>query len=459
MSNCFKNRIVQYAFCVGIIFVCLVSCKVGTPYERKSENLPQSYKYDFPKDSAMTNLSWWELYNDTVLVQLIDSALLYNKDIKIAISRIEQASIYMDLARADFYPQVNYGVQASSNKVSSSSSFNNAITPVVSASYTVDLWHRIKTLNDIALQNYYSSVEAYKALNISLITTVATAYISLRDIDNRLIISEKTAQNFQDNLDVMQARYNAGIISEVDLSQAKIQLSEAKTAIEVFKRLRGQTENGLSILLGRPPGTIPRGLPIYEQLAVPKIPVGIPSEILNRRPDILLAENQLHAQTLAIGVAEALQYPSLTINANLGAQLLNPTALFADLGTQLFGPLFNGGRIKANISLEQEKTKQAYFNYQNTYLKALKEVEDALIASETYKREYLLRNDQRELATKAAQLSWVRYDGGLTSYLEVLNLQSSQFSAELDASAAYTQEILSLIQLYEALGGGWNTEQ
>jgi len=188
---------------------------------------------------------------------------------------------------------------------------------------------------------------------------------------------------------------------------------------------------------------------------LPEVPTGIPSELISRRPDVLEAERKLEAQTIRIGAAEALQYPSLTISLDLGASLLNPVTFFADLGAQLFGPLYNGGKIKKGIELEKVRTERLLNNYQLSYLTAIKEVEDAMIAQSTYNKEHSLRNEQMELATKAAQLAWVRYDGGLTSYLEVLTLQSSQFSAELKASAALQQELQSIINLYIALGGGW----
>jgi multidrug efflux system outer membrane protein len=169
----------------------------------------------------------------------------------------------------------------------------------------------------------------------------------------------------------------------------------------------------------------------------------------------LQAERNLHAQTLRIGVAEALKYPSLTLSLDMGAQFVDPSFLFADLGAQLLGPLFNAGRLQRNVEIEEARTQQLLLNYEATFLNALQEVEDAMIAVETYKNEYELRNEQMELATKASQLAWVRYDGGLTSYLEVLNLQSSQFNSELKASEAFKNQLTSIIALYQALGGGW----
>lgn len=456
MNRIKKNKQFQFYFILlGSLFFYLQSCKVGEDYAREDLNAPVNFRNNFPKDSSLTNLPWWELFKDTVLNDLINTALVQNKNIQIAVARMEESLLYLDISKADYYPAINYGLVGSSSINSETSDFTNSISPGINVSYTIDLWQKIKTLNEVALQEFYASEQAYKALNLSIISTVARAYISLRDIDNRLIIAEKTAQNFQDNLDVMQARFHAGFISEVDLTQAKIQLSEANTAIEVFLRSRNQIENGINVLLGSSPKEIPRGLSLFDQLGLPNVPVGLPSELLERRPDILEAENKLHAQTLRIGVAETLKYPSLTLSLDMGAQLLNPSLVFGNLTGQLLGPLFNAGKLQKNIEVEEVRTKQLLYNYQSTFLNALKEVEDAMIAVSTYKREYFLRNEQMEMATKAAHLSWVRYDGGLTSYLEVLNLQSSQFNAELKASEAFKKEISSVIDLYEALGGGW----
>ncbi len=439
----------------GILILQFESCKVGADYERQEMQGPVEYNQEFPKDSSISNLPWWQLFQDSVLVDLIHTALVNNKSIQVAISRIEEAQLQIDIAEADYYPAIGYAAYGSSTVNSEVSGASNQVGAGVNVSYTVDLWQKIKTMNKIALQNYFATEEAYKALNISVISAVASAYVSLRDIDNRLIIAEKTAKSFQENLDVMQARYNGGFINEVDLSQSRIQVSEAKTAIEIFDRSRGQIENAISVLLGRAPTEIPRGLVLYEQISLPEIPVGLPSELIDRRPDIRQAERRLHAQTLRIGVAEALKYPSLTLSLDMGAQLVNPSFLFADLGAQLLGPIFNAGRLQKNVEVEEARTRQLLLDYEQSYLFALQEVEDAMIAVETYRREYNLRNDQMEMATKASELSWVRYDGGLTSYLEVLNLQTSQFNAELRASEAFKNELTSIITLYEALGGGW----
>jgi len=440
---------------ITVILLNLFSCKVGEDYVREEQNLPETYRQEANTESSIATIKWWELFKDPVLVDLIDTALKENQNIKIAVTRLEESQIFFELSKADFYPSVNYYSGASSGINSQTSSFSNSIVAGVNVSYTIDLWQRIKSLNESDRQEYLATEYAYRAVTISVISSVASAYISLRDLDNRLLISEKTAKNFKDNLDVMQARFDGGFVNEVDLTQSKIQLIEAEATIEVLLRSRLQLENGISVLLGSVPIDIPRGLELQEQITLPEVPTGIPSELISRRPDILESERRLEAQHLRIGAAEALQYPSLTISLDMGASLLNPVTLFADLGAQLFGPIFNGGRIKKGIELEEKRTERLLYSYQLSYLSAIKEVEDAMIAQRTYNREHALRKNQMELATKASHLAWVRYDGGLTSYLEVLTLQSSQFSAELKASSALQQELQSIIDLYTALGGGW----
>ena len=444
----------------GSVLLLLKSCKVGEDYERQEMKGPEVFSQNFPKDSSISNLPWWQLFNDSILVDLIDTALVNNKNIQIAISRIEEAQLEIDIAKADYYPLIGYNAYGASLANSEVSGLSNQVGGGLNVSYTVDLWQKIKSMNKIALQNYFATEDAYKSLNISIVSTVAGAYVSLRDIDNRIIIAEKTTKNFQENLDVMQARFNGGFISEVDLYQAKIQVRHAKISLEIFNRSRVQIQNAISVLLGTAPRSIPRGLPLYDQISVPEIPVGLPSELLDRRPDIVQAERRLHAQTLRIGVAEALKYPSLTLSLDMGAQLVNPSFLFADLGAQLLGPIFNAGKLQRNVEVEEARTKQLLLDYESSYLLALQEVEDAMIAVQTYRMEYKLRNEQMLMATKAAQLAWVRYDGGLTSYLEVLSLQGSQFDTELRASEAFKNQITSIVSLYEALGGGWyeNTE-
>ena len=330
---------------------------------------------------------------------------------------------------------------------------------MLDASYQVDLWGRIRRANEAAVQELLATEESYRSVTIGLVAAVARSYFLLRDLDNRLRISEQTVDARRLSLGVVESRFRAGMVAEVDVNQAEIQVAEAEVSVQTFARLRAQTENALSVLLGLPPLDIERGLELGEQLAAPELPTGLPSELLNRRPDILAAENRLHAQTARIGVAEALKYPQLNLTADLGAQFSDISSSFAGLGAQIFGPLFNAGANQRQVEVEIARTEQLFNAYEQTFLTALREVEDALVAVDTYRAELEARRRQLIAADSAAQLSWVRYEGGLTSFLEVLDLQRSLFTSQLKASETQQLHLTSMVQLYQALGGGWVAAQ
>jgi multidrug efflux system outer membrane protein len=442
-------------FKLFLLLGVLYSCKLGPDYLRTTGPVPASYGQDFPSDTTIANTPWWELFGDTVMLDLIREALATNYDLKIAIARMDEARASLGIVRADLYPRVNYFLDGNSSVNTENAGLTHDYTGVVNVSYTVDIWGQVSRLNEAALQEYLATEEAYRGLTIMLVATIANAYLTLRDLDNRLIISEQTAGTWQTNLDIVQARHKGGFVSEVDLNQAKIQLLEAQMAIQTFTRLRAQTENAISILMGKPPQSIPRGLKLQEQVFPPELPAGLPSDLLDRRPDILQAEKQLHAQTARIGAAEALKYPSLTLSADMGLAFADPTYAFAALGGQILGPIFNSESNKKRVEIEKARTVELLNNYEFTFINALREVEDAMVAVTTYKEEYSLRNEQMLAAREAVSLSWVRYEGGLTSYLEVLDLQRSSFSSQLNASETLQYQLNSMVQLYQVLGGGW----
>ncbi len=437
------------------LFFILHSCKLGPDYVRSVEPLPVEYRQDFPSDTTIANTPWWELFRDTTLVSLIRETLKNNKDLRSAVARMEEARATIGIVRADLYPRINYSVGGNSSINTESSSVTNDYTGIADVSYTIDIWGRIKRLSEASLQEYLATEEAYRALTILLVSEMATAYLTLRDLDNRLIIAEQTAETWHQNMEIVQARYKGGFVSEVDLNQAKIQLLGAQTAIQTFTRLRVQAENAMSLLQGKPPQPVRRGLALQEQVFSPEIPTGLPSDLLDRRPDVLMAERRLQAQTERIGAAEALQYPSITISADMGLNFVNPFYGFAALGAQFLGPIFNNQVAKRQVEIEKARTIQLLNDYEFTIINALREVEDAMIAVKTYEKEFALRREQMLASGEAVKLSWIRYDGGLTSYLEVLDLQRSFFNSQLNASEALQLQLTSTIRLYQALGGGW----
>jgi len=273
------------------------------------------------------------------------------------------------------------------------------------------------------------------------------------------MVSEYTAEARRKSLDAILAKHDAGIVSEVDVNQSEILVADAEASVKNFERIRAQTENAISLLLSKPPMQIKRGLLLDEQVFLPDIPVGLPSDLLIRRPDLLVAERNLHAQTARIGVAEALKYPQITLSADIGAQFASLTNGFIGLGAQLFGPLFNAGAFQQRVDVEMARTEQLLNNYEQTFYTALREVEDAMVAVNTYEEEYKIRSGQVKSAQNAVDLSWVRYEGGLTSYLEVLDVERSLFTAQLISSETFQNHLTSVVRLYQALGGGWVPEQ
>jgi multidrug efflux system outer membrane protein len=442
----------------------LSGCSLGPDYIRPDSLTlaADSARFRQPDSSgeSIANLSWWELFGDSVLQDLIREGLKRNRNLRSSLARIEEARANLRVVRADLYPRIDFSAGGSyDKKFGNNSSSGGSGTLALDVSYQVDLWGRISRSNEAAAQQLLSTEAAYRNVTISLVSEIAGAYLLLRDIDNRLLIARNTAETRRKSLDVIEAKYDAGIVAEVDVSQSEIQLADAKASVKSFERLRGQTENIINLLLSKAPGKIERGKTLQEQLLIPNVPAGLPSELLERRPDLLEAEHNLHAQTARMGVAEALKYPQLNLSADMGTGLNDLPSFFAGLGAQLFGPVFNAGANQSRVDIETARTKQLLNKYEQTFYTALREVEDAMIAAKTYREEYLIRKEQVKSAKNAVELSWVRYKSGMTSYLEVLDVQRSLFAAELKASESLQLELTSVITLYKALGGGWSPER
>ena len=444
----------------------LAGCLRGPDYERpltpqhaeyreSAEQEIQPVAAETPPVQSVADLPWWELFQDPVLQELIEDALRNNKDLHVAMARIAESRAALGFSRADLYPRIDGIASGTLDGNTEESGLAGAATVAGLVSWETDLFGRVRRSNEAALQSLLATEEAYRAVTISLVAQVADLYLFLRDVDNRLGIAEATADARQGSLDIIRVRQQAGMVSEVDVNQAEIQLADAEAAVEVFRRLRSQTENAISLVLGRPPISIARGVGLEEQVFPPELPAGLPSELLERRPDVLAAERQLAAQTARIGVAEAIKYPSLTLSADLGASFASLTTGFLTLGADLFAPLFNAGQNQRRVEIEVARTEQLLYSYEQTILNAYREVEDAMVAVNRYQAEYATRQRQVRAARSALELSWVRYEGGLTSYLEVLDVERSQFAAELAASETLQLSLTSMVQLYRALGGGW----
>jgi multidrug efflux system outer membrane protein len=433
---------------------------MGTNYTRPLVPEPEEYREEFPESESIANTPWWELFGDTVLTALIDTALVHNRDLGASVARISEARAALGIVHSQLFPRVGYAADGSyGGTLGNDGQADGSGGAFLNASWQIDLWGKIRRAKEAALQELLATEEAYRGVTIALVADVASSYLLLRDLDNRLTISERTLEVWQQRLDVVQTRFDAGMVNEVDLNQAQIQVYQAEVQVQTFERLRKQTENAISLLLGQLPQPIERGLLLSKQVLPPDIPTGLPSELLQRRPDILQAERQLHAQTARIGSAIALKFPQFNLTADLGAQFDNTTTGIFGLGAQFFGPIYNQGELQRRVEVEVARTEQLLNLYEQTILNAYREVNDALISVTTYEAELDARLREVEAATNAAELSWVRYDGGRTSYLEVLDLQRSLFSSQLRASETMQLQLTSIVRLYQALGGGWVAEQ
>jgi len=454
-----------------IIILIVSSCKVGPDYQRPVLTTPDTFRFDSistAKDTII-NLKWWELFQDKELIALIDTALKNNPDVLIAASRIEEARAVVGYNKSDMWPSFGYDGSASrmQNNIPSlniSGPFNS-FSGAANVAWELDFWGKFRRATEAAQDELLASGYGHRAVQISLISSVASTYFRLLDFDARLEISEMTMESRKESLRIIGERFNKGIVPEIDMNQAEIQEAIAAAAIPFYERMVAQTENALSILLGDNPGRIKRTRKLREELIPPDIPSGIPSAILERRPDINQAEQMLAAQNARIGVAVAMRFPSISLTGMLGAASTDLTsiatgdALIWSFGAGIVGPVFQFGKNKRRVDIERQRFYQDSIYYFKTVLQAFREVEDALVEIQTLDKQSSAIERQMKAAENAAMLSAERYNGGVTSYLEVLDSERSKFNAQLAATEAYQQYLNAFVFLYKALGGGWISKE
>ncbi len=440
---------------------------VGPKFRKPEMEIPASFLYDSTADTLL-NLRWWEIFNDEQLVDLIDTALKNNKDIQIAASRIEEAKYVLGYNKADFWPSfgydgsVTYGnISASGARLDDPAEFYSLTGNVF---WELDFWGKYRRASQAARAELFATEYGMRSVQVSLISNVASVYFRLLDFKNRLHISEQTLLTRQESLEIIQARFDEGIIPEIDLNQAQIQEAIAASAVPYYERLVANVEHALSVLLGEFPHPVDANT-LEDQVLPDSIPAGIPSDLLIRRPDINQAEQAYAAQVARIGVAQAMRFPSFSITGALGAAssdltgLTSGDALIWSTAGGLTGPIFNFGKNKRRVQIERERAEQTLLAYEKTVLQAFREVEDALLRVQTVEREVEAIKRQLAASENAASLSRARYDGGVTSYLEVLETERSFYQADLALSDAYQRQLASYVQLYKALGGGWITDE
>lgn len=449
---------------MATLMAVINSCKVGPNFEKSTPPTPTVYRYDSLDTDTVVNLQWWEIFNNSDLDTLIKIGLLENKDVLTAASKVEQARINVGFTKVDFYP--SFGISASANVgnvIGNQPLSNNSGVYIggLTMNWEIDFWGKFRRATEAARANYTATEYGRRAIQIALIAEITDTYFLLLDYKLRLEISRKTVNTRQIGLTIIEARFEKGIVPAIDVNQAKIQLNIAKASIPFYRRQVAFTENALSILLGRNPGPVIQTTTLLDQAHPDPIPAGIPSTILERRPDIIQAENRLHAETANIGVAEAMRFPAISLTGligGVGSQQLG-AAITGGLGWSasagLISPLLNWGKNKKRAEIQRQVALQTAYAYENTVINAFREVENALITITTQGEELAAREAQMNAAVNARELSQKRYDGGVTSYLEVLESDRSAFDAEIEYSQVRQLYLNSYIQLYKALGGGW----
>jgi multidrug efflux system outer membrane protein len=463
------------------VLAALTGCKVGPDYKRPTVNAPASYKTAASDTNhsigpkSLGDLGWWEVFQDPQLSQYIDEALKNSWDVKIAAARVIQAEGALKLARSQFFPTVNAGGDIFTTRVSQRGAvaLPARFDPrrdygdlfLAMPAYEIDLWGRIRRANEAARAQLLASVDAQQTVRLTLVSEVATAYLDLLELDYSLEISYRTLEGRTNSLSLTISRQQGGVSAQQDVAQAKILVHTAEATIADIQRQREQQENALCILLARNPGSIERGPGLPKQEVRTEVPAGLPSSLLEQRPDIRSAEQQLVAANANIGQAKAAFFPTVSLTGIYGYQTVALSDLFTgSTRTWQFGPavtlpLFTGGRLRANLKITKAQYDEALYTYQQTVQNAFREVSDSLIAYQR-DREFRLRLEERTQANReAADLATVRYQGGVTSYLEVIYNEQELFSAELALAQARLNELLSVVTLYRSLGGGWQTPE
>jgi multidrug efflux system outer membrane protein len=439
--------------------------RLGPDFQEPIVVTPESYRTQVQQIEAADDLQWWKLFDDPYLASLVAMALENNRDIRIAASRIAQSRAALGFTEADQYPRldldggINRGDFTGTGKSPNTDTSSYITAPL---SWEIDFWGKFSRATEAARAELIASEYGLKTVQLTLVSEVVSSYTQLLDFHRRLIISKNTLKSRTDSLYIIQQRFDKGIIAELDVNWAQIELEIAAAAIPLFQRSIAKTENSLSILLGKLPGAIEVQANMIERVVPPKIPVVMPAAILDRRPDITRAKFLLKAQTENIGIAEALRWPSISLTATLGVANTDIGSLNVDgdtwsLGGSLLGPIFDFGKSKRRVDIEEQITQQFLFEFENSVLNAFREVEDALVEITTYRVELAAVGRQLKAAKNANKLSRERYNQGVSSYLEVLETERRLFSTELTQSETRQLYLNAYVNLYKALGGGWVT--
>ena len=443
------------------------ACAVGPSYERPQMEIPERYRATVDPETAasLADLPWWELFGDPVLRELVEDSLEGNWDLQIALQRSEQARQQVSATRSALFPQIGYSGSARRtrldiNQLADSKNRFNSFLGLLDVAWEIDLWGRIRRANQAARAEMLASEADQRGVLLSLVSQVATLYFQLLELDAELRIAQEATQTFQETLDLFTRRYQAGVASKLEVSRAAAAHADAESWIPGIRLAIEAVENELSVLQGRLPGAVPRGVRLAEQ-RLPDVPPGLPSQLLERRPDIERAEHSLVAANAEIGVAVGNFQPRIGLSAFWGgsshelSDLTKGSSNIWSLAGEIAGPIFQGGFLFSQYKAQQAAWEEAKARYERTALLAFAEVSDALTARQhlaEQRRAQRVRSEQLRISVK---LSLARYRQGLADYFEVLQAEQDLFPALLDLAQTRFAELRAVVDLYRTLGGGW----
>jgi multidrug efflux system outer membrane protein len=458
------------SLCIVVLFA---GCAIGPDYMRPVIDTPRAWRVEEKEAKDLADTAWWGQFGDQVLNDLIHTALRENCDLRIATARVEEYVGRYWMGRSGLFPQVGANAAAGRNR-SSEESMSPLVSSLMknpadyyqanfSGSWQIDLCVHLRRATEASRADLLSTEEARQAVILSLVSAVANGYISLRDLDKQLEVARQTAKTRDESYKLFKLRFEGGVISELELNQVKSEYEQALATIPQIEKQVAFQENALCVILGRNPGPLTRGKNV-DELALPAVPAGLPSDLMTRRPDIRQAEQTLIAANARIGVARAQYFPSISLTGLFGwsstdlSNLFTGTARVWSWGGSLTAPIFTGGSIMGQVKASEAIQQQAIFNYQSTIQTAFREVEDALVDQKRTREQLEAQKRQVDALREYARIARLRYENGYTSYIEVLDAERSLFSAEL--SYTQTQGLLfqALVDLYKAMGGGWVDE-
>jgi multidrug efflux system outer membrane protein len=461
-----KQHTLLSLVCIGSAL--LTGCIFKPDFERPAVLNDAPFTDVAPTQDTLANLSWWEIFKDPLLQDLIRRSLAANRDLKIAIARIDEARGLLGVARPDQFPRLDLAGNATrvdgSDLALIPTDATNDFGIYARLGFEVDVWGRYASATESQRAQLLSTEYSMRSVTLSLVAQVATAYLQLQNVDRQIEISQRTLKNRHDATVLNEQRFKGGYAGLLDVNQAQIQEEEARAALVAQRRAMRLIENALCVLLGEVPHPIKRGPSTIDPLSLGELPVGVPAMLLERRPDVKSAEESARAAVMRIGVARAQQYPAFSITGFLGLNsiqhndLFNSDARTWNIGAGMLGPLVDLGKSWSRVDVAEAQANQALQSYEQSVLVAVRDVEDALVGVRTFKEENKVRTAQVKAGRSASFLSRRRYVDGVTSYLEVLDTERSLFNAELAQSSTQERYLASIVQLYKALGGGWQPE-